>query len=90
MGERNSEAAALEDSPSDVEEFLSDAVEMKDVDDPDLGDVQAEPGEVIAVVDGVEIRHVIDDSDHVLSIEDDSGEIIGKDSFPDSERGEDD
>jgi hypothetical protein len=87
MAEHNSGDAMLEDSPSEVEEFLRDAVEMDDVQDPNLGDVQAEPGEVVAVIDGVEIRHLPDESGHVLPVEDESGEVIGEDSFPESELG---
>ena|SRR5919106_63645 len=88
MAERNAGPPALEDSPSDVEEFLHDAVEMSEVADPDLGDVQAAPGEVVGVVDGVEVRHLTDETDHVLPIEDESGRVIGRDSFPDGELGE--
>ena len=81
MAERNSEAAPLEDSPSDVEEFLRDAVEGDEVDDPDLGDVDAGPGEVVAIEDGVEVRHPLE-THPFQPVEDESGELIGKDSFP--------
>lgn len=87
MAEQNAGPPGLEDSPSDVEEFLRDAVEMSDVADPDLGDVQAAPGEVVGVVDGVEFRHLTDETDHVLPIEDESGRVIGRGSFPDGELG---
>jgi hypothetical protein len=87
MTEQNSDAEALEDSPSEEQELLRDAVEMDAVPEPELGDVQAEPGEEIAVVDGVPIRNVFDESDRVLPVEDDSGQVIGKDSFPEDASG---
>jgi hypothetical protein len=81
MAEQNSEAAALEDSPSDMEAFLRDAVEMDEVEDPDLGDVDAGPGEVVAMEDGVEVRHPLE-THPFQPVEDESGQLIGKDSFP--------
>jgi hypothetical protein len=70
----------LEDPPEVVEELLAGAEEA----DPEaeVGDVNVAPGEVVGVVDGVEIRHRTDESDHVLPIEDENGELIGKGSFP--------
>jgi hypothetical protein len=50
----------------------------------DLGDVLAAPGEVVGVADGKEVRHEVDDRDIVLPIEDDDGELIGKESFPET------
>jgi hypothetical protein len=82
MTEQNSADEALEDSPSEEQEFLRDAVEMDAVPDPGLGDVQAEPGAEIAVVDGIAVRNVVDERDLVLPVEDDSGQVIGGDSFP--------
>ena len=82
MTEQDPADAALEDSPSEEQEFLQDAVEMDDVPEPGLGDVQAEPGAEIAVVDGVPVRNVVDERDLVLPVEDDSGQVIGRDSFP--------
>jgi hypothetical protein len=70
----------LEDPPEVVEELLRDAVEADA--EAEIGDVDVAPGEVVGIVDGVEIRHVTDESDHVLPIEDENGELIGKDSFP--------
>ena len=49
-----------------------------------LGDVSAAPGEVIGEVGGVTIRYEVDDRDIVLPIEDDDGELIGKESFPET------
>jgi hypothetical protein len=82
VSEQNQADDALQDSTSEEQEFLRDAVEMDDVPEPGLGDVQAEPGAEIAVVDGVAIRNVIDERDRVLPVEDDSGQVIGRDSFP--------
>ena len=82
IGGEVAEQNPLEDSPSEVEQFMRDAVDMEDVEDPNLGDVLAKPGEVVAVVDGIEIRHLTDESDHVLPIKDGTGEVIGKGSFP--------
>lgn len=50
----------------------------------ELGDVLAAPGEVIDVVDGVEIRHEVDERDVVLSVVDDEDQLIGGDSFPET------
>jgi hypothetical protein len=82
MTEQNSADGALEDSPSEEQEFLRDAVEMDAVSEPGLGDVQAELGAEIAVVDGVSVRNVFDESNRVLPVEDESGQVIGGDSFP--------
>ena len=72
----------LEESPTEVAELLRDAVTMDAAGEPELGDVDVPPGEVVGIVDGVEIRHLTDESDHVLPVEDENGELIGKDSFP--------
>lgn len=79
MGE-DFDPSLLEDPPEVVAELSAGAEEA----DPDakVGDVDVAPGEVVGVVDGVEIRHLTDESDHVLPIEDENGELIGKDSFP--------
>ena len=74
--------SVLAESPAEIQEFLRDAVTMEAAGEPELGDVDVAPGEVVGIVDGVEIRHLPDESDHVLSIEDMNGELIGKDSFP--------
>ncbi len=74
------DSSLLDDPPEELEELLAGAEEA----DPqaEVGDVDAAPGEVVGVVDGVELRHLTDESDHVLPIEDENGELIGKDSFP--------
>lgn len=84
MTEQESAAAAIDDSGSAMQELIDDAVEMGDIDEPDLGDVLSGPGELVGVVDGVEVLNVADESDHVLSIEDGSGQVIGSDGFPDN------
>jgi hypothetical protein len=87
MAEQDSADEALADSPSEEQEFLRDAVEMDAVPEPGLGDVQAEPGAEIAVVDGVSVRNVLDERDRVQPVEDDSGQVIGSDSFPEDALG---
>jgi hypothetical protein len=75
--------SVLEESPEVVEDLLRDAVEMAAAEgDLGLGDVDVPPGEVVAVVSGVEIRHLTDEGDHVLPVEDENGELIGNDTFP--------
>jgi len=74
--------SVLAESPEEVQELLRDAVTMEAAGEPELGDVDVAPGEVVGIVDGVEIRHLTDESDHVLPVEDENGELIGKDSFP--------
>jgi hypothetical protein len=78
MTEQDPAAEALDDPPTGMD----DAVELADLEDPDLGDVQAAPGEVIGIVDGEEIRNLVDERDTFLPVVDDEGQLIGRDSFP--------
>jgi hypothetical protein len=78
----------LAESAAEEDELFQDAVEMNELEDPnDIGGVEAELGEVIDVVDGVEIRNLADERDLVLPIEDGSGALIGGDSFPETNGG---
>ena len=72
--------------PPEVEDALFDeAVAMEDLDNPDdIGDVTVEVGEVIDLVDGVEIRNEVDERDLVLPVRDADGNLIGGDSFPET------
>jgi hypothetical protein len=62
------DTSLLEDPPEVVEGLLADAVEAAAVEGQELGGVDVTPGEIVGVVDGVEIRHLTDESDHVLPI----------------------
>ena len=78
----------LAESASEEDLLFEDAVEMEEMEDPsDVGGVEAELGQVIDVVDGVEIRNLADERDLVLPIEDGSGALIGGDSFPETAGG---
>ena len=73
----------LAEPPSVEDALFDEAVAMEDLENPDeVGDVDAELGEVIDVVDGVEIRNEADERDLVLPTEDANGNLIGGDSFP--------
>jgi hypothetical protein len=73
----------LAEPPSVEDALFDEAVAMEDLDDPDdVGDVDVEVGEVIDVVDGVEIRNEVDERDLVLPVEDAAGALIGGDTFP--------
>jgi hypothetical protein len=76
----------LAEPPSVEDALFDEAVAMEDLEDPDdVGDVDVEVGEVIDVVDGIEIRNEADERDLVLPVEDASGALIGGDAFPEVE-----
>ena len=73
----------LAEPPSVEDTLFDEAVAMEDLENhDDVGDVDVEIGEVIDVVDGVEIRNEADERDLVLPVEDATGALIGGDVFP--------
>jgi hypothetical protein len=79
MTEVDPYAAILQDPPDELQAFMDDAVEMSEVEEPQLGDV--DPGAVLTV-DGEVVSLPAADAERLLSTLDGDSHVIGEGEFP--------